>query len=33
MAIEARARYALDPVRWERGMAKVLTMAAPSTGR
>ena len=33
MAIEARARYAVDPVRWERGMAKVLTMATPSTGR
>lgn len=33
MAIEARARYAIDPVRWERGMAKVLTMATPSTGR
>jgi NAD(P)-dependent dehydrogenase (short-subunit alcohol dehydrogenase family) len=33
MAIEARARYAVDPVRWERAMAKVLTMATPSTGR
>lgn len=34
MAIEARAKYALDPVRWERGMAKVMrSEAAPSTGR
>jgi NAD(P)-dependent dehydrogenase (short-subunit alcohol dehydrogenase family) len=34
MAVEARAKYALDPVRWERGMAKVLhTAAPPSTGR
>ena len=34
MAIEARAKYALDPVRWERGMAKVMQRdAAPSTGR
>ena len=34
MAIEARAKYALDPVRWERGMAKVMRAgAAPSTGR
>ena len=34
MAIEARAKYALDPVRWERGMAKVMrSTAAPTTGR
>lgn len=34
MAIEARAKYALDPVRWERGMAKVMrSEAAPTTGR
>ena len=34
MAIEARAKYAIDPVRWERGMAKVMrSTAAPSTGR
>jgi NAD(P)-dependent dehydrogenase (short-subunit alcohol dehydrogenase family) len=34
MAIEARAKYALDPVRWERGMAKVMHGAgSPSTGR
>lgn len=33
MAVEARAKYAVDPVRWERGMAKVLTLATPSTGR
>ena len=24
MAVEARATYALDPVRWEQGAAKVL---------
>ncbi len=33
MAIEARAKYALDPVRWERGMAKVLRSGVMSTGR
>lgn len=34
MAIQARAKYALDPVRWERSMAKVLfSEAPPSTGR
>jgi len=34
MAVEARAKYALDPVRWERGMAKVMRSAVtPSTGR
>ncbi|MGN6606724.1 MAG: SDR family oxidoreductase [Jatrophihabitans sp.] len=34
MAMEARAKYALDPVRWERGVAKVLhSTAPPSTGR
>jgi NAD(P)-dependent dehydrogenase (short-subunit alcohol dehydrogenase family) len=33
MAIEARARYAIDPVRWERGMAKVLNSGHLSTGR
>jgi NAD(P)-dependent dehydrogenase (short-subunit alcohol dehydrogenase family) len=33
MAIKARARYAVDPVRWERGMAKVLTMTQQSTGQ
>lgn len=34
MAVEARAKYALDPVRWERGMAKVMRSSAPpSTGR
>jgi NAD(P)-dependent dehydrogenase (short-subunit alcohol dehydrogenase family) len=34
MAIEARAKYALDPVRWERGMAKVMrSTAPPTTGR
>jgi len=33
MAIEARARYALDPVRWERGMAKVMRSGAMTTGR
>ena len=29
MAIEARAKYALDPVRWERGMAKVHAAPEP----
>lgn len=33
MAIEARAKYALDPVRWERGMAKVMNSGVSSTGR
>ncbi len=33
MAIEARARYAIDPVRWERGAAKVLNSGTLSTGR
>ncbi|MEV4319133.1 SDR family oxidoreductase [Actinocrispum sp. NPDC049592] len=33
MAVEARARYALDPVRWEQGMAKVLNSGDLSTGR
>ncbi len=34
MAVEARAKYALDPVRWERGMAKVMrSTAPPTTGR
>jgi NAD(P)-dependent dehydrogenase (short-subunit alcohol dehydrogenase family) len=34
MAVEARAKYALDPVRWERGMAKVMrSESAPTTGR
>jgi len=33
MAVEARARYALDPVRWEAGAAKTLHSGALSTGR
>lgn len=33
MAIEARARYALDPVRSEQGMAKLLHATTLSTGR
>ena len=33
MAVEARAKYALDPVRWERGMAKVLGNPVIKTGR
>jgi NAD(P)-dependent dehydrogenase (short-subunit alcohol dehydrogenase family) len=33
MAIEARARYSVDPVRWEQGMAKVLNSGNLSTGR
>jgi NAD(P)-dependent dehydrogenase (short-subunit alcohol dehydrogenase family) len=33
MAFEARARYALDPVRWERGAAKALQTGNLSTGR
>ena len=33
MAIEARASYSLDPVRWERTMAKLVDVAVLSTGR
>jgi len=33
MAIDARARYARDPVRYERGMTKLLTMTTMHTGR
>src|SRR5690348_16554155 len=33
MAVEARAKYALDPVRWERGMAKVMRSGNLSTGK
>jgi NAD(P)-dependent dehydrogenase (short-subunit alcohol dehydrogenase family) len=33
MAIEARARYAMDPVRWERGVAAVMRSGNLSTGR
>jgi NAD(P)-dependent dehydrogenase (short-subunit alcohol dehydrogenase family) len=33
MAIEARAKYALDPVRWERAMAKVMLSGELKTGR
>lgn len=34
MAMEGRARYSIDPVRWERGMAKVMfSSAPPSTTR
>jgi NAD(P)-dependent dehydrogenase (short-subunit alcohol dehydrogenase family) len=33
MAIEARAKYALDPVRWERAMAKVMRSGELKTGR
>lgn len=33
MAIEARAKYSIDPVRWERGMAKVLNHGVMTTGR
>ncbi len=33
MAVQARAKYALDPVRWERGMAKVMNSGVQSTGR
>ena len=33
MAIEARAKYSIDPVRWERGMAKVLNNGVMTTGR
>ena len=33
MAIEARARYGRDPIRYERGMAKLLKVAVMKTGR
>src|SRR5580693_3339861 len=33
MAVEARARHARDPIRYERGMAKLLKMSELSTGR
>ena len=33
MAIEARARYALDPVRWEAGAAKMMHSGNMRTGR
>ncbi len=33
MAIAQRARYEVDPVRWERGAAKMLTMTEFMTGR
>jgi len=33
MAIDARARYARDPVRYERGMTKLLKATVMSTGR
>jgi short-subunit dehydrogenase len=33
MAIDARARYARDPVRYERGMARLLGMTELKTGR
>jgi NAD(P)-dependent dehydrogenase (short-subunit alcohol dehydrogenase family) len=33
MAIEARARFSRDPVRYERGMAKLLKVATMHTGR
>lgn len=33
MAVEARAKYALDPVRWERSMARALQSGSLSTGR
>ena len=33
MAIEARARYARDPIRYERGMAKLLGVTDLKTGR
>jgi NAD(P)-dependent dehydrogenase (short-subunit alcohol dehydrogenase family) len=33
MAIEARARFARDPVRYERGMARLLKMTTLKTGR
>jgi hypothetical protein len=33
MAVEARARYARDPVRYERGMTKLLRATVMDTGR
>jgi short-subunit dehydrogenase len=33
MAIEARARYNRDPVRYERGMTKLLKVTVMDTGR
>jgi len=33
MAIDARARYARDPARYERGMARLLKATAMHTGR
>ena len=33
MAVEARARYALDPIRWERGAARTMHSGNLSTGR
>ncbi len=33
MAVRARANYALDPVRWERGAAEVMNNGMPFTGR
>ena len=33
MASDARARYALDPVRWEQGVAKALAAVTLSTGK
>jgi NAD(P)-dependent dehydrogenase (short-subunit alcohol dehydrogenase family) len=33
MAFESRARYVLDPVRWERNMAKVMRTGALKTGK
>jgi short-subunit dehydrogenase len=33
MAIDARARYARDPIRYERGMTKLLKATVMDTGR
>jgi NAD(P)-dependent dehydrogenase (short-subunit alcohol dehydrogenase family) len=33
MAVDARARYARDPVRYERGMTKLLKATVMDTGR
>ena len=33
MAIDARARYARDPARYERGMTKLLKATVMDTGR
>ena len=33
MAVESRARYALDPVRWEAGVAKLMRTGERRTGR